>query len=738
MFFEIISSGIRLALVLNMQNSITGASHDFSYLDTPYLHTVYSDSTAENSIRFFIGGISCAKCVRKLEEMPLSLPGLEELRVDMSTCVAYAKVDLARLSFSQLADAIVALGFQPSPIPGNENEIPFQIANDRRELKRLGVAGAAAGNIMIFSFSTYFGNTGEFLGVFHWLSFVVYLPVVTYVAWPFYTGAIASLRRKELSIDLPMAVASFAGFLFSTIELLRGHNDIYFDSLSGFLFLILISRWGQKKIQMRYLKSEQLLETFRLQRVRRIVNDKPEWWPTERLELGDCIRLFHGETLPCDAELLSETARFSMAWLSGEEKAKTFSQKSTIPAGARLDTSESDFLVTELLPGTTFGKIISEVEKFSLSKNHFVSMSDRWAQFLLATVFLVAALFLIVYWPSLHEEAIRRALSLIILACPCALAFGTPLAISSALKKASESGVIIRDANVFDRLRNVEKVFFDKTGTLTDTDLTLSFSSKEIPDIHKRIILGLEHNSVHPIAFAFRKAFTGNDIQLPLEKLREAPGRGVSGYLFGRLFELRKSEDTTTSIGCSLYEEGALLFTFQFETKIKSDCLDVLGELKQRGLKLVLLSGDRKESVRHLTDKLGFDFDEVHSEQNPAQKLQIVSNYPNSMFVGDGVNDSLAMMRSKVSVAVSGGVATALKSSQVYLTEPNLAGVAKLFSLSDSALSLIKLNLLISLNYNVIAGILALLGFVNPLVAALLMPTSSGFIIFCTWLRNRK
>lgn len=731
-------SGIALALLTSMQNLTTVSKQDFSFLDTPQLHTIYASNAAENAIRFFIGGISCAKCVRKLEDLPMTLPGLEELRVDMSTNVAYAKMDLHRLAFSGLAEAISALGFVPYPIPGNENSIEFQVASDRRELKRLAVAGAIAGNIMVFSFATYFGDAGELIPLFRWLSFLLYLPVVTYVAWPFYVGAISSLRRRELSIDLPMAVASFAGFLFSTIELTRGQAEVYFDSLSGFLFLILISRWGQRKIQKRYLKAEQLIETFRLQRVRKLVNGQSVWSPTERLEVEDQIRLIRGETLPCDAQLLSSTARFGMAWLSGEEKAKTYTLGSKIPAGARLDTSEADFLVETLLPETDFGRILSEVEKFALSKNRIVSLSDKWAQYLLATVFSVAILFLIFYWPNSNEEAIRRALALIILACPCALAFGTPLAISAALKKASRSGVIVRDANVFEKVKTVDTIFFDKTGTLTDTDLTLSNLSTYIPDIHRRIILGLEHESVHPIAFAFRKAFAGNHLNLPLEKRREVSGRGVSAYLYGRLFELRRSEEASDTVSCALYEEGKLLFTFRFESKIKDGCLELLQDLRERGLKIVLLSGDRKESVDRLTDALGFDFDQVISEADPAHKHSVVSRCPNSIFVGDGVNDSLAMIKSKISIAVSGGVESALRSSDVYLTEPSLKGVGDLLRTGDEAMILIRQNLSISFIYNVAGGTLALMGYVNPLVAALLMPASSGLIILSTWLRSRE
>jgi Cu2+-exporting ATPase/Cu+-exporting ATPase len=273
---------------------------------------------------------------------------------------------------------------------------------------------------------------------------------------------------------------------------------------------------------------------------------------------------------------------------------------------------------------------------------------------------------------------------------------------------------------------------------LTDTDLTLVARPIDIQDIHKRIILNLEQDSVHPIAFAFRKAFGEGHQSLPVENLREIQGRGVFGYVYGRLYEIRNSQKTTNSISCSLFENNVLLYTFHFETEIVPDCLDVLESLKEKGLRLILLSGDTKTSVDHLTDRLGFEFDEIHSEADPAQKLLIVSKHPNSIFVGDGVNDSLAMLNARVSIAVSGGVESALRSSDVYLTEPNLNGVYHLLQVSEDAMSLIKQNVGISFCYNVIGASLALMGYVNPLVAALLMPASSGFIVLSTWMRGRK
>lgn len=727
-----------MALASDMQNSTVLSKTDFSFLDQLDFRRKYSLGTTGNSIRFYIAGIRCGKCVRKLEDLTYNLPGLVELRVEMGKNLALAEVDPKVLSFSQLAEKISELGFTPIPISSSENEEEIQRREDRSDVIRLAVAGACAGNIMTFSFAIYLGETGRLFPLFSWLCFTLYLPVLTYVALPFYKGALNSLKQRQLSIDLPMAIASVAGFVFSSVELLRGKADIYFDSLSGFLFLILAARLVQKKMQRKYLRPEELSETLRLERVRKLEGDSWIWSPLEVLKEGDRILLRSSETLPAEAEINSDSGQFSLAWLSGEINARTFLKNSVVPAGARLESEEATFTVRKLLGQTGFGQILQEVQRFSLAKNRIVSRADRWAQWLLGSVFTIAVIFLVSYWPESREEAISRALALIILACPCAMAFGTPLALASALRKAQRAGLVIRDANVFEKTLQLKTVFFDKTGTLTETALSLKENPADIPAVYRKIILSLENKSFHPIAFAFRRSFPAPGPLLEMENYRETPGIGVSAYIFGRHYAIRRSLNSEAVIGCTFFEDQKALYSFTFDAEIKPDALTVLSHLRSRGLRVVLLSGDKRESVVGLAQKLHFEIGDIFAEMKPEQKAAMISVTPHSMMIGDGVNDSLAMIKSDVSVASSGGMETALKSAGVYLTDPSLSGIRRLFEISESSLGLIRQNLTISVLYNLTGGILALTGYVNPLVAALLMPLSSGFILLSTWWRGRR
>lgn len=726
--------GTALAMDLFMAtNQLTRPNEmDFSFLDTDEFKERYGTNDLRTKIRFYVSGIQCEKCIRKLEGLAAFVPGIRQMRVEMGRKLVQVEVNPDLLSFSQVANLIVAQGFEPIPIAREEDALEVERREDRDSLVRLAVAGACAGNIMTFAFAVYFGADAK---LFSWLSFALYLPVVTFVAWPFYVGALSSLRAKRVSIDLPLAIASLAGFLFSTLALVQSRpENIYFDSLSGFLFLILIARWTQRRLQRKFLRSEEMLETLKLDRVRVLKNDVWSWRPLKELRIHDRFQLLVDECTPADAELESTRAQFSFAWITGEAKPKTFFRGATIPAGSRLLSNEACFAVTKPFPETTFGQILDQVHKFSLTESQSVMTSDRWAQWLLATVLSAAGLFLIFYWHISPEEAVRRSLALIVLACPCAMAFGTPLALAVSLKKARSKGLILRNANVFEATRSIDAIYFDKTGTLIETDLTL-LPGHAASRFQQSLILGLENQSVHPIAFGFRKGF---DMATPamLIGVEEVPGVGVKGMLNGTLYELRRTPNACDEVSCGLFENGKHINEFRFESDLKPNCKATLLRLRELGYRLFLLSGDSEKSVYDLGRKLGFLERECFANLKPKDKADKVS--PNVMMVGDGINDSLALMKAGVGVATSGGVGAALQSADVYLTEPSLEGVTALIELSNDAHSLIRQNLAISVIYNSIGGVLALTGFINPFVAAVLMPVSSGFILFSTHIRSQK
>ncbi len=713
------------------------AFSDFSFLDSDSVGPSYTTKGRLRGLRFFVEGMRCGQCVRKLENLPATTPGVLSSRANLTQKTVEIEFDSKVIQPSKVAESIETLGFVPIPVTTDIELSTLSQKTQRQTWIRLGVAGACAANIMTFSFSTYFGASGDWATAFGWLSFALYLPVVTYVAWPFYQGAYRSLKQRSLSIDLPMAVASLAGFVFSTIQLIRGQSDYYFDSLSGFLFLILVSRAIQQRLQTQFLSKNEFAQGLELKRLRKLVSSGWHWVKAEEIKAGQGFVVLQGDTLAAEGLLESDSALFSLAWLTGESNSRRFLKGATVPAGSVLLSPKAIFLLNKPIQDTQFGKILETVHDIELNKSSLSNMSDRWSQVLLGVVFAAALIFLGIYWSVSPQEAIRRSLALIILACPCAMAFGTPLALASALKRARRHGLVIKDLSVLDRLLSIETVAFDKTGTLTDSNLTL-VAVPSIAPVYLKIILALENESHHPIAFAFRKAFSHLESHPPVTGLRESPGVGVSGYIYGRFYELKHLNTRTKEIACGLFEEGILLAKFEFSAQLREDALASIDKIRSYGLKTHLLSGDTEGSVFPVAEQLGFHPTEVHASLSPCDKASWVNKRQNTMMIGDGINDGLALASASVGVAASGSIEAALKSSKVYLAKPSLNGLVELFELAKHTKRHVRHNLLLSLGYNLSGGVLALMGHIHPFTAALLMPASSGLIIFLSWLRDEK
>lgn len=725
---------------------------DFAFLDQGEFLCLYESCSSERtrSMRFLVRGMSCSKCVQKIESLSGRMQGLQDIRASLESGLVDVVVERPYGSFAGVARAIQNLGFQISPLPTAGEDESIQKKLHREEITRIGVAAFCGSNIMMFAFATYAGASAEFEKLFAWLSFALYLPFVTYVAMPFYRGAYKAMKQKSLSIDLPMAVASLAGFIFSTVNLIRGEGSIYFDSLSGFLLLILVSRFFQKKLQRSALQIDLLSSLETLSRARLLITGPQDqisgdrqwkWTPTALLNKANLIYLVAGDLIPVDGRVKSDLAVIDSSFLTGESHPRILNQGMKIPAGAMLKNPEAIVEVESTGFDTDFGRLLKTLRENSMRKSQAQNLSDKWSQVLLIVVFAVAIAFLIGYWFVSPQVALERSLALIILACPCAMAFGTPLAMAFSLKSAANKGFVLKSADVFEKALLIENVFLDKTGTLTHRKMMVRATSPElVPNDWKKIVLGLEANSYHPIAEGLRDYLNKDAVGVPTELVgvREIPGRGVQGFYKDALYELRSSESMTGEKSVGLFCDGDLLAHFYFEDPLMPGARALVQDLRSHSIDVYLVSGDQKAFVDGVAEDLQIPADKTFSEKTPSEKAFLVQQYPHVMMIGDGVNDTAAFQRAELGVAVKGSVEMALQSADIYFLSDHLESIPQIFNISRRAHSLIRHNLMISVAYNLLAGTGALMGFVNPFVAAVLMPISSGFILLHTWWRTRN
>ncbi|MHC4453667.1 MAG: HAD-IC family P-type ATPase, partial [Planctomycetota bacterium] len=346
-------------------------------------------------------------------------------------------------------------------------------------------------------------------------------------------------------------------------------------------------------------------------------------------------------------------------------------------------------------------------------------------------------------------EAVKRTLALIILACPCALAFATPLTQSLSLRKASKKGYLIKNAESLEKLSYVKNAFFDKTGTLTQG--RFEFLKWRSPNLKESInfspdqetlnaIYSIEVYSHHPIARTLVKHLEEKSVKkLPTHSLKEIPGSGISGSLGDNHYKIisalpedddKEDSDIVSSL-ISIYKNGNIVAYACLGDKLHSDAKQTIANLKNLDVKSFILSGDKSIPVSSVGKKLRISNDQISPNLFPEKKNEIIKNFPNSLMVGDGANDSLAMSSDTVSIAVQGSVESCLVAADIYVTKEGVSPVEDLILLSKNTFAIIKRNLVFSLIYNFAGGLAALLGYISPLTAAILMPVSS-LVVLCS------
>jgi Cu2+-exporting ATPase/Cu+-exporting ATPase len=712
----------------------------YSYLDQSEFRALYCGSKSSRQIKFFVEGIRCAKCVNKIEDLRDKISHVRSLEVDLADQTVALELVSEQDSFAEVAQAISNLGYRAIPVRFDEDSTQHWKKESRQDLVRLAIAGFCAGNIMMLAFAGYFGDLQELKRPFEWFQLALYLPVVSFVALPFYQGFWNGIKNRSLSIDGPMAIASLLGFLVSATNLIRGSGSIYFDSLSGFLFLILATRYWQKRSRfeyLKYLRPSVLAETLK---ARRQNGDGWQWMPSGALNPGDSILVQKNEWIPVDGVLIDDQAVLDLSILNGESHPRRVQKDFVVQAGSKLLTEQALIRVRQSGAKTLLSHLLSTVQQETVSETQGARVSDVAAQILLWVVLAMACGLLLSGLQGDFHQHFEKALALIILACPCAMAFGTPLAYAFAMKRAQDGSVFLKSARTLDRLRDVQQVFLDKTGTVTEKNWQIHHSSLESPTSEfQKIILRLEAQSQHPIAFALRELWSDitPDSSQSLQSWQEKSGRGVEGKINGQLWKFQSFQEGSEKY-FGLWQDSQLVWKFQLSPVLQVGAADSVQKLRTLGLDVFLVSGDSRTECLRMARELKIPEDQVYSGMSPQDKLYLVQAHPRGLMVGDGVNDALALKNAHVGIAVKGGVDLALRAADGLILNDGLSALTELFHLAKLSHRQIRRNLLAALIYNSLGATLAFGGYVNPFVAALLMPASSMFIWGSTWWGMRR
>lgn len=716
---------------------------NFDYMDDINFKNEFiisNKSNDEHIIKFYLEGIHCMACIWLIEKTPEVIEGLLNARLNITDSTAEFTFK-SQLPAKQLAKTLLSLGYYPHPIAIGDNANKYRSAQERSEVLKIGIAAAAMGNVMVYAVSNYAGADGHYKDIFNWLCFVLSIPVVFYSALPFYKTSLQAIKLKSISIDIPISIAIIAGFTFSFIGLFTGSDHNYFDSISALVFLILISRYFVKKATQQGLNNKGLATIFSNTQVTRIENAQEISVHSNYVYPGDTIKIHNEEKIVFDGVLLSKNAQVDNSVLSGESKPCRISEGELVWAGS-INLAD-DFLMTvkEIGNKTKLGKVIESISKTDFAKNKIVSSADKISKYFVWVVTILTTVqFFYMLGANGINEAIERALAIIIISCPCALALATPLAYVKSLDVLKSFGIFIKEENVLEEINKSNDIFLDKTGTLTKGKFEVlnfeNFSSITDTEIHG-IVNALERESIHPIATSLKKYFKTIQIQnLDLEFkesiIQTIPGNGVSLelngdlYFFGKVKPNHIEENIYTQV--ALYKNDQLLAKYTIGDEIKESSLEFIKKLVRLGKRIHILSGDNFGAVSNVASSLGIS--NFHSNLSPEDKAHIISKYDHAIMVGDGINDVLAFNKASVSIAVSGSADLSLRACDVFMTSQSLNNLLQLIIISKQTRHILIRNFVFSIVYNVFGVGLALLGMITPLWAAVFMPASSLSVVF--------
>lgn len=716
------------------QNSLpeVQASEEYAYLDQPNFRSLYKQPMGESDYIFYAEGMHCSSCVHLLERLPSYCDSVSAARVDFAQSAVRVSLQQAG-SLAKVAVTIKSLGYEPFLLAPEDRGLSQQKAENRKALRRIAVAGFCAGNTMLFVVPIYAGLAGSMKDIFNWISFLLFLPVLLYSAQSFYKGALTSLKYRVISVDLPIAVALTAGFVFSLLNLIRGDGAIYFDSTASFLFLILCARYLLKSVQKNHLASPTLKNSLTRQKYLRLKSlSARETIPFSEVKMADVLAIAPGQALPSDCQLLSENALLDLSLFNGESLPKHFTKGMTLLGGTK--NLQEEILVKVQLPfnESKIGAFCQQLDQSVATKNSFMNLTDFLAQRLIVSVFALALVFFALYSAVDVSEAFNRSLALIVLACPCALAFGAPLTYGFALRKAIKLGIFVKDPNTFEKILKIKNIFFDKTGTLTEGQLKLTHTEPQAlsPEI-RSVILSLESHSYHPIAFALRAAWNEMTGSLNVASVKEILGYGIIGEVNGNSYELRTLGESSheEEVAVELLENKIRIACLYFADALRTESRDTIETLRQEGLSCFILSGDRGVRCLSVGKECAIEPRNIFSELFPEDKKRILSQHADTCMLGDGANDALSLQAADVGIAVKGSVDLSLTHSDVYFTKGGLTPFLELRAIAANTRKILYRNLSISLVYNVVGAALALSGFINPMMAAILMPISSAAVV---------
>ncbi len=713
----------------------------FAFLDDPSIEQqlIHFKDNSTTHVNFYLPHIHCSSCLYLLENLHKIDPGVIKLTVQFTRKEVDIVFNNNKISLRGVAELLTRIGYEPYISLHQLNKTKPRIP--RTMVYQLGVAGFCFANIMLMSFPEYLGlehAERNLQYAFRYMNLVLSLPVLLFSAQPFYTSAWKSLKHRFLNIDAPIVLAIWVTFLRSIVEVLTDTGGGYFDSFAGIVFFMLIGRVLQDKTYQSLSFERDYTSYFPIA-VTVLKEDKEIPTALPHIKPGDTLLIHQDELIPADGILTRGRAYIDYSFVTGESIPVLKEVGEIIYAGGKQTAGNIELLTVKEVAQSYLTRLWNQAEKQPAEEKgiSFVHLLSRYFTYIVLSIALITGIF---WWIQDSSKIWPAVTAILIIACPCALLLSNTFTNGTILRIFSRNGLYLRNAQAIEEMASIDQIVFDKTGTLTTTTKhAVEYTGHHLSDQDLKAFSSLASNSRHPLSKALVQHL--GSYRKQVDQYKDRIGKGLEGIVQGNRYALGSQSFITgmnnLSSGTRVYVSinGQVKGFFQFHNFYRDEVNALLERIKP-AYELAIISGDN-DAERPQLQKMAGHSTSLLFNQQPQDKLRYIQQEKEKgkklMMVGDGLNDAVALQESNMGIALAENSNSFTPASDGILDASSLGKLDRFLLLAKGNKKVVLASFVMSIVYNIIGLYFAVQGNLSPLIAAILMPSSSLSIILLTY-----